>query len=295
MNTSFICFGEVLWDNLPDGAVAGGAPMNVAVHLAALGHSSGIISAVGTDEKGEQLRQFLFSRGVDTALIQKHISLPTGEVNVTLDADGTPSYDIVFPSAWDQIVANEDSLATVSSADAFIFGSLSCRSDVSKKTLFHLLEQKRYAAFDVNLRSPFISIPLVNELMEHSELIKLNDDELRMVIGERGSSDMKMNIRSLSERSGAEIICVTQGKDGAIVYAEEEFFEHGGFSVSVTDTVGSGDSFLAAFLSSRQTGASIARSLEFGCALGAMTATRKGANPKFSNEEIRTFIAHHSR
>ncbi len=295
MNTSFICFGEVLWDNLPDGAVAGGAPMNVAVHLTALGHSSGIISAVGTDEKGEQLQQFLHTRGVDTALIQKHISLPTGEVNVSIDADGLPSYDIVSPSAWDEIIAVDDAVTAVRNVDAFIFGSLSCRSNASKESLFRLLEVKRYAAFDVNLRAPYISIPLIDELMQHSDLIKMNDEELRMICGVSESEDMKEHIRSLSKRTGAEVICVTRGKDGAMVYADEVFFEHPGYRVSVTDTVGAGDSFLAGFISSISGGKSIPLSLEFACTLGALTATRKGANPEFSHVEIQKFSARQIR
>ncbi len=295
MSAVFICFGEVLWDNLPDGAVPGGAPMNVAVRLASLGHRSAIISSVGNDGHGERLLQFLRSRDVDTSYIQKHPSYPTGEVNVSVDAEGIPSYDIVSPSAWDGIDATTDALSAVRNADGIIFGSLACRSSESKRTLFRLLEEKRYAAFDVNLRAPYISLPLVEELMRQSDLIKLNDDELRMICSDTGTDDVNKNIRSLSERSGAEIICVTRGKDGAVIFADGEFIEHGGFSVPVADTVGCGDSFLAGFLSSMTGGRTLGQSLEFACALGAMTATRKGANPEFSGAEIQDLITRRSR
>ncbi|MFZ4620547.1 MAG: carbohydrate kinase family protein [Bacteroidota bacterium] len=295
MGTTAVCFGEVLWDNLPDGAVAGGAPMNVAIRLASLGNRSGVISAVGDDERGEQLLSLLRTRNVDTAFIQKNSSLPTGEVNVTLDADGIPSYNIVSPSAWDQITVTEQSLNALRNADAFVFGSLACRNSTSKETLLRFLEEKPYAVFDVNLRAPFYSLPFVDELMQHSDLIKLNDDELRVVCSASGTDNIETNVRFLSERTGAEIICVTRGKDGAVVYSDEVFTEHPGFSVPVTDTVGSGDSFLAGFLSSMHSGNTIARSLEFACALGAMTATQKGANPEFTIDEIQKFIVNNSR
>ncbi|MBP6673306.1 MAG: carbohydrate kinase, partial [Bacteroidetes bacterium] len=189
MSAVFICYGEVLWDNLPDGAVPGGAPMNVAVRLASVGHRSGMISSVGNDEHGEQLLQFLRSRDVDTSFIQKHPSYPTGEVNVSVDAEGIPSYDIVTPSAWDGIGVTNDAVTAVRNADGIIFGSLACRSSESKKTLFRLLEENPYAAFDVNLRAPFVSLPLVEELMRQSDLIKLNDDELRMICSDTGTDD----------------------------------------------------------------------------------------------------------
>lgn len=295
MSASFISFGEVLWDNLPDGSVPGGAPMNVAVRLASLGHSAGIISAVGTDEKGDRLKRFLRSRNVDTAYIQEHASLPTGDVNVSVTADGIPSYDIVSPSAWDRIVVMKDAVEAFRTADAVIFGSLACRSRTSKETLFRLLEMKQYAVFDVNLRAPNISLPLVEELMQLSDLIKLNEEEFHLICAATGSDDIRKNIQTLSQQSGAEIICVTRGNKGAIIYAEEEFFEHSGFTVPVADTVGSGDSFLAGFLSSIFTGASPVQSLEFACALGAMTAARAGANPEFSIAEIQHFIGHHTQ
>jgi fructokinase len=295
MSAVFICFGEVLWDNLPDGAVPGGAPMNVAVRLASLGHRSAIISSVGNDGHGERLLQFLRSRDVDTSYIQKHPSYPTGEVNVSVDAEGIPSYDIVSPSAWDGIGVTSDALSAVRNADGIIFGSLACRSSESQKTLFRLLEENPYAAFDVNLRTPYISLPLVDELMRHSDLIKLNDDELETVCGATGSIDLKTNILSLAERSGAEIICVTKGRDGAVVYANGEFIEHKAFSVPVADTVGCGDSFLAGFLSSMTGGGTLSQSLEFACALGALTATKHGANPEFSAQEIRDFLAQSQR
>ncbi len=295
LNKSFICFGEVLWDNLPDGSVPGGAPMNVAVRLASLGHSAGIISAVGTDEKGARLKRFLRSRNVDTAYIQEHESLPTGDVNVSITAEGIPTYDIVSPSAWDRIVATTDAVEAFRNADAVIFGSLACRSSASKETLFRLLEEKRYAAFDVNLRAPYISLPQIEDLMQHSDLIKLNDEEVNIVCAATPADDIRRNIRSLSQRSGAAVVCVTRGNNGAIVYAEGAFVEHSGFIVPVADTVGCGDSFLAGLLFSMKSGRSPAQSLEFACALGAMTATRKGANPEFSLEEIQHFIDHHPR
>ena len=67
---SIVCFGEILWDILPSGAVPGGAPMNVAYHLQKLGLTPGIITRVGIDEKGKQLIDLLTGNGISTDHIQ---------------------------------------------------------------------------------------------------------------------------------------------------------------------------------------------------------------------------------
>lgn len=281
-----VSFGEVLWDNLPSGPVAGGAPMNVALRLRSLGVRSDIITAVGNDASGERLRDLLRTSGVGTSFIQTCTSAPTGEVNVTLDASGIPSYDIVAPSAWDSISIDERNSMAVREADAFVFGSLSCRNEHSHDALLELLPQARYAVFDVNLRAPHYSIALVEALMTASDMIKLNDEELTILSADSGATDLRTNMRLLSERSGASMVCVTRGKDGAVVYSEGRFTEHPGFRVTVKDTVGSGDSFLAGFLAKRLNGAAIAEALEFACAVGALVAMHSGANPDIALEDI---------
>ena len=99
-NPVVICFGEILWDLLPSGKIAGGAPMNVAYQTNNLGMQSRMISRVGTDDLGQDLLAFLQGKGVSTDLVQTDSDYPTGIVNVTLDDKGIPSYEIVQPAAW---------------------------------------------------------------------------------------------------------------------------------------------------------------------------------------------------
>lgn len=58
MSKEIVCFGETLWDLVPSGKMPGGAPMNVAVHLAYAGYHSCIISRVGHDIFGKELVSF---------------------------------------------------------------------------------------------------------------------------------------------------------------------------------------------------------------------------------------------
>ncbi|NUN69134.1 MAG: carbohydrate kinase [Bacteroidetes bacterium] len=285
-----IGFGEVLWDILPDGPVPGGAPMNAVLRLRSLGWNAGIISAVGNDHLGSALTDLLRTHSVDLSLLQVHPDLPTGTVRVSLNRNGEPTYDIAFPSAWDHITADDRSLDAVRSADAFIFGTLACRHATSRNTLFQLLEAAPFRVFDVNLRQSFYSMDLIEDILRQTELLKLNMEELFILTGTESGGDVKGAIQKLKERTTAAAICVTRGENGAVVLAGGQFSEHPGYRVAVADTVGAGDSFLAGFVSEYVQGAPVSRALDVGCALGAMVASRKGANPTINANEIAGFI-----
>src|ERR1044072_3137377 len=100
MNTEFYTFGEILWDCLPSGRHAGGAPFNVAAHLAQLGVSSALISAIGQDPLGEAILQVAEDKGVNTQFVSRaRMGLATGTVIVTLDANANATYELVQPVA----------------------------------------------------------------------------------------------------------------------------------------------------------------------------------------------------
>lgn len=283
-----ICFGEVLWDIFPIEKVAGGAPMNVAMRLQSLGIDATIISRIGNDILGKDLLQIINEKQVNTSFIQVDNLLPTGEVQVHLDTAGTASYTIVQPSAWDAIEWNENIHNAVAATDVFVFGSLVCRNDISKKTLLQLLEVAKFKVFDVNLRSPFYNIELLVELMQKADLIKLNDEELNFIITALNASvkTIEEQILFISNYTNTANICVTKGKDGAVLYSNNKFYTHPGFKVVVADTVGAGDSFLAALITQVLLQKDPATLLPFACATGSLVAAKKGANTFITINEI---------
>src|SRR6056300_1201526 len=148
MSKSIVCFGETLWDVLPSGYVPGGAPMNVAIRAQSLGLEATIISRIGVDKLGIELRHYLRKNHVNTSLLQTDKKFPTGKVNVSLDAKGVAEYDIKYPSAWDKIELSKEAIKKVKKSDTFIFGSLACRDTISRETLFTLLEYAKFKVFD---------------------------------------------------------------------------------------------------------------------------------------------------
>lgn len=292
MNKNVVCFGEVLWDVLPTEKIAGGAPMNVSIRLQSLGINSKMISKIGNDELGKELLNIIKEKNVDTSLIQTDFTHSTGEVLVKLDAKGSATYTIVYPSAWDSILITKENIDAVREADAFVFGSLASRNTISRNTLLTLLKEAKYKIFDINIRSPFYSIEFLKELMDLSDFVKLNDDELLKVAQALGSKtdSIEDNILFLSKLTNTRTICITKGKDGAILYAENQFYRNKGFAVTVADTIGAGDSFLAALLSEILHTNDYQKAVEFACAVGALVASCNGANPVITNKEIESIL-----
>ena len=290
-NSTLVCFGEVLWDVLPSGKMAGGAPMNVAFQASNLGLSARMISRVGTDELGTELLNFLNAKGVSTQYVQTDPTLPTGAVHVTLNSNGSPAYKIVQPVAWDNILPDAELHDLVMEADAFVFGSLVCRSERSKKTLLELLEVATLRVFDTNLRSPFYAQGLLDELLLKADIVKLNDEELSIIASWNGVQGEEATLlHFLKEKYRLDMLILTKGDKGAVCLDETDFYTHPGFKVSVKDTIGSGDAFLAAFLSKMLGGAGTRECLEFACALGALVATKQGGTPDINKLEIQQCI-----
>jgi fructokinase len=286
-NATAIAYGEVLWDLLPDGALPGGAPMNVAYHLQQWGVKAGMISRIGTDEWGQQLLDFLNNKKIDTHLLQTDEQLSTGVVQVDLDERGHASYDIVEPVAWDNIHSEAAAKTAVKNADALVFGSLACRNSRSRDTLMELIQESSFNVFDVNLRPPHYTKELIETLLQRSQLVKMNDDELKIISAWYSEAEHEIDqMQAIQDQFQLQGLVVTKGGDGASMLHASGYYRQGGFPAKVKDTIGSGDSFLAGFLSKHLLQKDIQECLEFACKLGAFIATQKGATPDYSSEQV---------
>jgi fructokinase len=286
-----ICFGEVLWDILPSAAVPGGAPMNVTYHLHKLQKDPALITRIGDDEKGKELRRIFSSAGVCTDFFQLDQEHETGKVYAKMNEQHEVVYDIVKPVAWDFISWNESLQSAVSESDYFIFGSLAVRNRISKNTLFQLLESANKKVLDINLRHPHFNQKTIEELISKADFLKLNLAELELI------SEMYFNYKDLKDRAKALMdkfhlakMVVTLGAEGAILFWEEKEYKHNGYTVNVKDTIGSGDAFLAGLISKWMENASPQSALQFASALGAFIAGKTGGCPDYEVQEIERFI-----
>ena len=277
---------------LPTGKVAGGAPMNVAFHANNFGMDAQMISAVGKDKLGRELLQFFEQKGIATDFILNADTLPTSTVEVTLNEKGSASYEIVEPVAWDALVVDELMESTVAEADYLLFGSLICRSKNNVQQLFRLLEKANTVVFDVNLRAPFYTQTLLESLLKEADIVKMNEEELALIADWYGvKKELLSQMFFLKDKFKIDTLLISKGKEGACCLHDKLLIEQGSFPVSVQDTVGSGDSFLAAFLYQLSQGSTWQACLEFACAMGALVATHSGGTPDLNEKLVKDFIA----
>jgi fructokinase len=280
MNT-ILCFGEILWDTFGDEKVAGGAPMNVARHLVQQGCKVLFASRVGTDASGGGLVEFLKANGLYSELIQLDDKLSTCEVTVQLDKDGQATYIIPQPVSWDNIQTKKNLTQAAEQASAIVYGSLACRDVITRDTLLNLLDETTaLKIFDVNLRPPHYTLSTIENLVAGSNVVKMNEDEAALLIGSN-TENLKENIMEFQAKYHPKTICVTRGENGAMVWHDYAFYEHPGFKVNVVDTVGAGDSFLAAFVNGLLKKQPMPQIIEKACKIGAFVAGKRGANPVY--------------
>ena len=297
MSAEFFAFGEILWDCLPSGRHAGGAPFNVCAHLSQLHCSAALISSVGQDPLGDEILQVAIDKGVDTQFITRaRVGLPTGTVIVTVDAQGNATYDLVQPVAWDEIRVPQPVLDAVAQARAFVFGSLAGRSPYNLEQLDRLLASEGPVKFfDVNLRPPFADPKLVLDLAKRADVIKLNDDEVGRLAAwlrtgataaatPRDAESLSDACARVADETATRRICVTRGPDGAALWEGGHLTCVPAPHVEVRDTVGAGDAFMAGLMRGLTSGVETRRVLESACRLGAFVASHHGATPIFPEE-----------
>ena len=289
--TKIVCFGEVLWDVFPTHKTIGGAPLNVALRLKSFQNDISLISCLGDDTSGKELKLELEKFSISYYL-QTDKEYKTSTVAISLDKNGSASYLINQPCAWDNIQLNSELKSLVKSSEAFVFGSLVARSNTSRNTLIKLLPFSKFSVFDVNLRPPHYDLSSIQVLMNAANFIKFNDDEIIEIsksLGIQGES-IEHTILYVATHTNTSTICVTLGEEGAILYYEKRFFYCNGYQVKVADTVGSGDSFLATLIDVLLKRKDPQLAIDKACAVGAIVAKSRGANPMISKVEIDTIM-----
>lgn len=276
--------GELVWDMLPGGRQLGGAPVNFAYWCGRLGAEGYPVSAVGGDDLGREAFDRLAGTGLDLGYVQRN-ALPTGRVNVTLSGNGIPEYDIVEGVAWDALEADARTLELAAQADAVCWGSLAQRSEASRRAIAAILGATRpecLKVFDINIRQHWYSREIVTDSLRQADVLKLNEDELPLVasllgIGKSGAEAIAELIRTFSLR----YVIYTAGADHSEIHSAEGLLSRIPTpQVEVADTVGAGDSFTAAFITSLLQGDPVAACHRKAVETAAEVCTVHGAIPR---------------
>jgi fructokinase len=276
--------GELLWDVFPKGKELGGAPANFAYMTSLLGDQGIVASRVGSDALGRTAGRRLERIGLRSKYLQIDTKYPTGTVRVQVDPAGQPTFEIAESVAWDFFEWTPEWQRLASTADAVCFGSLAQRSSQSRATIRSFLKEVGRGTtrvFDVNLRQAFYSADTLAESMKLTDIVKLNQEELPVVVKLLGHTfqDDERAARWLRDSYNLRIVCVTRGARGSLLVSGNDVSEHPGCRVVVADTVGSGDAFTAALVYHYLRRGSLSTLNEAANRMGAWVASQTGATP----------------
>ena len=283
-NEMIIGLGEALWDMLPEGKKLGGAPANFAYHVSQFGLDSCVVSAVGNDALGDEIVDSFTAKGLN--MLIERVPYPTGTVQVEIDRAGIPQYEIKENVAWDNIPCTPQLEQLAARTRAVCFGSLAQRSAVSHATISRFLDTMPHRddvlrVFDINLRQNFYSAEILDESLRRCNILKINDEELIIVSRMFGltGDGMQDRCRQLLGMYDLKMLILTCGINGSYVFTPGEYSFCETPKVEVADTVGAGDSFTAAFISSIIKGRPVTEAHRTAVDVSAFVCTQKGAMP----------------
>lgn len=293
-NQMIVGIGEALWDVLPEGKKIGGAPANFAYHVSQFGLQSCIVSAVGDDALGKEILDNFREKNLNH--IVETVPYPTGTVQVELDPNGVPQYDIKENVAWDNIPFTPQLEELAHRTRAICYGSLAQRNVVTRQTINRFIDampkdQENLIVFDVNLRQRFYTKEILDESMKRCNVLKINDEELVTISRMLGypGTDLQSKCWILLGRYDLKMLILTCGVNGSYIFTSGNMSYLATPQVEVADTVGAGDSFTATFTSSIIKGLPVAEAHHRAVEVSAFVCTQHGAMPvlpeKFTKAE----------
>ena len=293
-----VIFGEALVDVFHEGDVPGGAPFNVARHLAALGLQPLFITRLGDDARGRMLQTELSRFGMDLGGVQIDPLHATGEVRVDESAPGVHTFTILPDKAWDH-VSGRDAVAALARCTAppglLYYGTLAQRQAASRAAVEALQQALPGIGWcDLNWRAGQVAPATALAILNSARAVKVNEAELHMVLGWLGLSDASLERRPpTGHRSDAvarlcaggavDKVVVTYGADGYAAFGRDGSCLASGAAERVTqmvDTVGSGDAFTAVVIAGELCSWPLATTLERANRFAAALCAVRGAAPE---------------
>ena len=283
--------GEVLWDIYPNKKTLGGAALNFVAHAVKCGAQSALFSAVGNDSLGDEVLNVLEGFGVSSKYV-KRAQQPTGQVIVTLDEKGIPSYDVLSGMAYDNVLVTDEDIADINAEgfDALYFGTLIQRNEISREAVKKIVREGKFGEIicDVNLRVNCYDAGSVRFCLENATVLKisLEEEPTLRTFGYYSPADEGYDAIAKSIVAAfpnVKIVILTLGKDGSYAYDAKngKAYTQGSIGDVVVSTVGAGDSFAAAWLTSYLGGKSIEECMHRAAEVSGFVVAHVEAVPEY--------------
>jgi len=288
MTYSLVGIGELLWDIFPTGKELGGAPANFAYHASALGGEGLIVSCAGSDRLGDEMLERLGTLSLSCKYVASDLEHPTGTVSVKVGAEGNPSFTIQENVAWDFIPKSQQLMELGKSINAVTFGTLAQRSEISRATIRAFISQipsSVLCIFDLNLRQNFYSREVIEWSLGACNVLKVNEEELQVLARLLSMEGDELQLLcELSRCFNLELIALTKGARGSLLYSQEQVSVHDGYKPEVVDTVGSGDTFTAALALGMLSGSDLRTINDYANCVASFVCSKRGATPPLPDD-----------
>ena len=302
--------GEALIDlvidssaTLPDGATRytafpGGSPYNVSIGLARLGQPSQLLARLSHDAFGRQIRQHAVSNGVDLSLSVDASEATTLAV-VGLDSNHNALYDFYLNGTADWLWTDAELSRLTDEISWVHTGSLASWTLPGASRIEARLAGLRASgaaiiSFDPNVRPALMpahddAVATIERLVGLSHVVKASAEDLAWLYPDRAIDDALLAWRAL----GPSVVVVTDGGRGAHAVGMSEPFAVAAPQITVVDTVGAGDAFMAGLINalvrtdllvSEVSQESLRPVIEEAVLVAALTCQVAGGNPPTAAE-----------
>lgn len=275
----------------------GGKGANQAVAAARLGASVSMLGRVGKDSFGDILIHNLQSNQVDTSHVRRD-EASTGTAIIIVDSKGQNSI-VLSPGANGKVSPTDvetasfsDPLTRPSGQSGQRFSLLLLQLEIPIETVLSAAQRAKESALQVVL-NPAPARALPDQLISLPDFLVPNENELALLTNQTVNdiSSAEKASKLLLER-GAQMVIVTLGANGALIVTGEQTKHIPPFKVNVVDTTAAGDAFIGGFASALLQNKSLEEAVRYGCACGALAATRFGAQPSLpTKEEVESFMS----
>jgi fructokinase len=280
-----LAIGEILFDHFPGYSRVGGAPLNFSWHLKKLGFPVRLLSRVGDDPEGRELQSLLKEGGFREEDLQVDPTRPTGTVNVSVDAEGVPAFEILPDAAFDHLEMDGSIRSALGhEPDLIYYGTLAQRTSKGcrfmEEVFSHAGESCRFLC-DLNLRPDCWSANVVEASLARADVLKLNEEELAAIINLPGGNvSEKDPYRSLVDSYGIEMLAVTRGDRGSEIHSRNGSSSTGPVKgLAVADTVGAGDAYASILAAGYLKGWEPEKTLNVASLLSSAICRMEGALP----------------
>lgn len=279
--------------------IPGGKGANQSVAAARQGASVAMVGRVGNDSFGPELINNLKQNGVDTAHVQIDTETATGTATIIVDANGQNSI-VLSPGGNGRV-----SPADVDNVSFSAYKLLLLQLEIPVEPVLAAARRAKENGLQI-LLNPAPARALPEELIALPDFIVPNEGELSLLTNHpvHDVSSAENAAKALLAR-GAQTVIVTLGANGALIVNKEITKYIPSFKVDVVDTTAAGDAFIGGFavkllesdsLLSTQAHAlsgslALQEAVRYGCACGALSATKFGAQPSLpTKEDVEKFI-----